>query len=93
MGRPSFSTALFSADDGTMFTRRQPHRLHRLVLADAQVSVQVIRVALADAVALIEAAWARARRRADEERPGCPRGATSVGGRGEPFRAPHVGDL
>ena len=57
MGRPSFSTALFSADDGTMFLAAS--RIgYLVVLAEAQVSVQTIRAALADAIALIEAAWA-----------------------------------
>ena len=57
MGRSSFSIALFSADDGTMFLAAS--RIgYLVVLADAQVNVQAIRGALADAVALIEAAWA-----------------------------------
>jgi len=57
--RPSFCTALFSADDGTMFLAAC--RIgYLVVLADAQVNVQAIRGALADAVALIEAAWAPA---------------------------------
>jgi predicted regulator of Ras-like GTPase activity (Roadblock/LC7/MglB family) len=57
MGRPSFSTALFSADDGTMFLAAS--RIgYLVVLAEAQANVQAIRGALADAVALIEAAWA-----------------------------------
>jgi predicted regulator of Ras-like GTPase activity (Roadblock/LC7/MglB family) len=57
LGRPSFSTALFSADDGTMFLAAS--RIgYLVVLAEAQVNVQVIRGALADAVALIDAAWA-----------------------------------
>ena len=57
LGRPSVSTALFSADDGTMFLAGS--RIgYLVVLADQQVNVQAIRGALADAVALIEAAWA-----------------------------------
>jgi len=56
LGRSSFSTALFSADDGTMFLAGS--RIGYLViLADAQVNVQAVRGALTDAVALIEAAW------------------------------------
>jgi len=56
LGRPSFSTALFSADDGTMFLAAS--RIgYLVVLADQQVNVQAIRGALADAVAMIEAAW------------------------------------
>jgi predicted regulator of Ras-like GTPase activity (Roadblock/LC7/MglB family) len=56
LGRPSFSTALFSADDGTMFLAAS--RIgYLVVLADQQVNVQAIRGALTDAVALIEAAW------------------------------------
>jgi predicted regulator of Ras-like GTPase activity (Roadblock/LC7/MglB family) len=59
LGRPSFCTALFSADDGTMFLAAC--RIgYLVVLADQQVSVQAIRGALAEAVALIEAAWASA---------------------------------
>ena len=57
LGRPSFSTAMFSADDGTMFLAGS--RIGYLViLADQQANVQAIRGALGDAVALIEAAWA-----------------------------------
>jgi len=57
LGRPSFSTAMFSADDGTMFLAGS--RIGYLViLADQQANVQAVRGALADAVALIEAAWA-----------------------------------
>ncbi len=56
LGRPSFSTALFSADDGAMFLAAS--RIgYLVVLADQQVNVQAIRGALTDAVALIEAAW------------------------------------
>jgi predicted regulator of Ras-like GTPase activity (Roadblock/LC7/MglB family) len=56
LGRPSFSTALFSADDGTMFLAAS--RIgYLVVLADQQANVQAIRGALTDAVALIEAAW------------------------------------
>ena len=57
LGRPSFSTAMFSADDGTMFIAGS--RIgYLVVLADQQANVQAIRGALGDAVALIEAAWA-----------------------------------
>ena len=57
LGQPSFSTALFSADDGTLFLAGS--RIgYLVVLADAQVNVQAVRSALADAVALIDAAWA-----------------------------------
>lgn len=57
LGQPSFSTALFSADDGTMFLAAS--RIgYLVVLADAQVNIQAVLGALADAVALIDAAWA-----------------------------------
>ena len=57
LGRSSFSTAMFSADDGTMFLATS--RIgYLVVLADQQVKVDAIRGALGDAVALIEAAWA-----------------------------------
>lgn len=57
LGRPSFSTALFSADDGTMFLAGS--RIgYVVVLADPQVNVEAVRGALSDAVALIDAAWA-----------------------------------
>jgi predicted regulator of Ras-like GTPase activity (Roadblock/LC7/MglB family) len=57
LGRPSFSTAMFSADDGTMFIAGS--RIgYLVVLAEQQANVQAIRGALGDAVALIEAAWA-----------------------------------
>jgi predicted regulator of Ras-like GTPase activity (Roadblock/LC7/MglB family) len=56
MGRAAFCTALFSADDGAMFLATS--RIGYLVmLADQQVNVQAVRGALADAVALIDAAW------------------------------------
>jgi predicted regulator of Ras-like GTPase activity (Roadblock/LC7/MglB family) len=56
LGRPSFSTAMFSADDGTMFLAGS--RIgYLVVLADQQANVQAIRGALADAVGLIDAAW------------------------------------
>jgi len=56
LGRPSFSTAMFSAEDGTMFIAGS--RIgYLVVLADQQANVQAIRGALGDAVALIEAAW------------------------------------
>ena len=56
LGRPSFSTALFSADDGTMFLAGS--RIgYVVVLADQQVNIEAIRGALTDAVGLIEAAW------------------------------------
>ena len=59
LGRSSFSTAVFSADDGTMFLATS--RIgYLIVLADQQVNVDAIRGALGDAVALIEAAWAPA---------------------------------
>jgi len=46
LGRPSFCTALFSADDGTMFLAAS--RIgYLVVLADQQVNVQAIRGALA----------------------------------------------
>jgi len=61
LGRPSFSTAMFSADDGTMFLAGS--RIGYLViLADQQANVQAVRGALADAVGLIDAAWGDVRR-------------------------------
>ena len=56
LGRPSFSTALFSADDGTMFLAGSRIGFV-VVLADQQVNIEAIRGALTDAVGLIEAAW------------------------------------
>jgi predicted regulator of Ras-like GTPase activity (Roadblock/LC7/MglB family) len=57
MSRPSFSTAMFSADDGTMFLSAS--RIgYLVVLAESQANVPAIRSALAEAVSLIEAAWA-----------------------------------
>src|SRR5262249_60384559 len=54
LGRPSFSTAMFSADDGTMFLAGS--RIGYLViLADQQANGQAVRGALADAVALARA--------------------------------------
>jgi predicted regulator of Ras-like GTPase activity (Roadblock/LC7/MglB family) len=56
MGRPAFCSALFSADDGAMFLATS--RIgYLVVMADQQVNVQAVRGALADAVALIDAAW------------------------------------
>ena len=57
LGRSSFSTAVFSADDGTMFLATS--RIgYLVVLAEQEVNVDAVRGALVDAVALIEAAWA-----------------------------------
>ena len=56
MGRASFSTATFSADDGGMFVATSPIG-YVVVLADQQASLEAIRSAVEEAVALIQAAW------------------------------------
>jgi predicted regulator of Ras-like GTPase activity (Roadblock/LC7/MglB family) len=56
LGRGAFQTALFSADDGTMFLATSPIGFV-VALAEPQVSLQSVRTALAEAVGLIEAAW------------------------------------
>ena len=57
LGHGAFQTALFSADDGTLFLAGSPIGFV-LVLAEPQANLQTVRGALADSVALIEAAWA-----------------------------------
>jgi predicted regulator of Ras-like GTPase activity (Roadblock/LC7/MglB family) len=57
MGRASFATAMFSADDGgAMFVAAAPIG-YVVVLADAQANFEAIRSAVEEAVALIQAAW------------------------------------
>ena len=57
MGHGAFQTALFSADDGTVFLAAS--RIGFVVaLAEPQANLQSLRSALSEAVALIEAAWA-----------------------------------
>ena len=56
LGRGAFQTALFSADDGTLCLATSPIGFV-LALAEPQANLQAVRSALADAVALIEAAW------------------------------------
>jgi predicted regulator of Ras-like GTPase activity (Roadblock/LC7/MglB family) len=63
LGRGAFQTALFSADDGTLFLATSPIGFV-LALAEPQASLQSVREALADAVGLIEAAWSEAAARA-----------------------------
>ena len=59
MGHGTFQTALFSADDGTVFLAAS--RIGFVVaLAEPQANLQLLRGALSDAVTLIEAAWAPA---------------------------------
>jgi predicted regulator of Ras-like GTPase activity (Roadblock/LC7/MglB family) len=57
LGRGAFQTALFSADDGTLFLATSPIGFV-VALAEPQANLQSVRGALAEAVALIEAAWA-----------------------------------
>ena len=59
LGRGAFQTALFSADDGTLFLATSPIGFV-VALAEPQASLQSVRGALAEAVALIEAAWTEA---------------------------------
>ena len=56
LGRGAFQTALFSADDGTLFLATSPIGFV-VVLAEPQANLQAVRGALAEAVGLIEAAW------------------------------------
>jgi predicted regulator of Ras-like GTPase activity (Roadblock/LC7/MglB family) len=56
MGRASFSTAMFSADDGAMFVAAAGIG-YVVVLADQQANLESIRSAVEEAVALIQAAW------------------------------------
>jgi predicted regulator of Ras-like GTPase activity (Roadblock/LC7/MglB family) len=56
LGRGAFQTALFSADDGTLFLAAS--RIGFVVaLADPQANVQTIRAALEEAVAAIDSSW------------------------------------
>jgi predicted regulator of Ras-like GTPase activity (Roadblock/LC7/MglB family) len=56
LGRGAFQTALFSADDGTLFLAVS--RIGFVVtLADPQANFQTIRAALEEAVALIDSGW------------------------------------
>lgn len=56
LGHSAFQTALFSADDGTVFIGTS--RIgYVVVLADQLANLHAIRGAVRDAVALIEAAW------------------------------------
>ncbi|HEY2994584.1 MAG TPA: roadblock/LC7 domain-containing protein [Methylomirabilota bacterium] len=56
LGRGAFQTALFSADDGTLFLATSPIGFV-VALAEPQANLQAVRGALAEAVGLIEAAW------------------------------------
>ena len=56
LGGGAFQTALFSADDGTLFLATSPIGFV-VALAEPQASLQGVRAALAEAVNLIEAAW------------------------------------
>jgi predicted regulator of Ras-like GTPase activity (Roadblock/LC7/MglB family) len=59
MGRSSFSTAQFSADDGTMFLAATGIG-YVVVLAEPQANLDTVRGAVEEAVAMIHAAWAPA---------------------------------
>ena len=61
LGRGAFQTALFSADDGTLFLATSPIGFV-VALAEPQASLQSVRGALAEAVKLIETAWTEAAR-------------------------------
>jgi predicted regulator of Ras-like GTPase activity (Roadblock/LC7/MglB family) len=61
LGRGAFQTALFSADDGTVFLATSPIGFV-VALAEPQANLQSVRAALAEAVGLIEAAWKEAAR-------------------------------
>jgi predicted regulator of Ras-like GTPase activity (Roadblock/LC7/MglB family) len=57
LGHSAFQTALFSADDGTLFLAAS--RIGFVVaLADPQGNVQAIRAALEEAVMAIDSSWA-----------------------------------
>jgi predicted regulator of Ras-like GTPase activity (Roadblock/LC7/MglB family) len=57
LGRGAFQTAMFSADDGTLFLAAS--RIGFVVaLAGSQDNVQAIRVALEEAVTAIDSSWA-----------------------------------
>jgi predicted regulator of Ras-like GTPase activity (Roadblock/LC7/MglB family) len=56
LGRGAFQTALFSADDGTLFLAAS--RIGFVVtVAEPQANFQAIRAALEEAVTLIDAGW------------------------------------
>ena len=57
IGRASFSTAMFSADDGAMFVGIAPLG-YVVVLADPRADLDVVRRAVEEAVASLEAACA-----------------------------------
>ena len=61
LGRGAFQTALFSADDGTLFLATSPIGFV-VALAEPQASLQSVRGALAEAVGLIASAWSEAAR-------------------------------
>jgi len=63
LGRGAFQTALFSAEDGTLFLATSPIGFV-VVLAEPQASLQSVRAAVAEGVGLIEAAWSEAAARA-----------------------------
>ena len=59
LGRGAFQTALFSADDGTLYLAAS--RIGFVVtLADPQANFQAIRAALEEAVTLIDSGWSPA---------------------------------
>jgi predicted regulator of Ras-like GTPase activity (Roadblock/LC7/MglB family) len=58
MGHASLSTAVFSAPDGPMFLAVAPIG-YVVVLAEQRANLDAIRSATDEAVALIQAAWAR----------------------------------
>jgi predicted regulator of Ras-like GTPase activity (Roadblock/LC7/MglB family) len=59
LGRGAFQTAVFSADDGTLFLAAS--RVGFVVaLAESQANVQAIRAGLEEAVAAIDSSWAPA---------------------------------
>ena len=63
LGRGAFQTALFSADDGTLFLATSPIGFV-VALAEPQASLQSVRAAVAEGVGLIAAAWSEAAARA-----------------------------
>ena len=63
LGRGAFQTALFSADDGTLFLATSPIGFV-VALAEPQASLQSVRAVVAEAVGLIAAAWSEAAARA-----------------------------
>jgi predicted regulator of Ras-like GTPase activity (Roadblock/LC7/MglB family) len=57
MGHSSFSTAMFSADDGRMLLAAVGIG-YVVVLAESHANVETIRVAVEEAIGLIQVAWA-----------------------------------